>query len=305
MDHNQISAQDLRQRLLAGDAPVLVDTLNNDHFQQVHIPGAINACVFEVSFLDQVAEQVPDKDTAIVVYGSRAETRDAETAARKLMYAGYTRVTILEGGLAGWRATGYDLEGQAPGTDGETAGAPTIDKRLYEIDTQSSIIEWVGRNPNTHHTGSLLLTEGSMDARSDALTGRFIIDLASIKNTSLEDDDLQPVLIAHLLSDDFFWADRFPTVSFGLKHLTPISGSHATAPNYTVEGALEMLGMQADLQFPATITPLPDGRLAAEAHFDIDRTRWNIIYGSNRFFDHLGMHVVFDLISVQLKLMTL
>jgi hypothetical protein len=34
------------------------------------------------------------------------------------------------------------------------------------------------------------------------------------------------------------------------------------------------------------------------AHFDFDRTRWNVIYGSSRFFEHLGMHLVFDLISI-------
>lgn len=63
--------------------------------------------------------------------------------------------------------------------------------------------------------------------------------------------------------------------------------------------------MHMNLQVPATSTPLPDGKPAAEAHFDIDRTGWNIIYGSNRFFDRLGIQVVFDLIGVQLTLKTL
>jgi len=39
-----------------------------------------------------------------------------------------------------------------------------------------------------------------------------------------------------------------------------------------------------------------------EAHFDIDRTRWNVIYGSTRFFEHLGMHKVFDLLSFQIRM---
>jgi len=37
-------------------------------------------------------------------------------------------------------------------------------------------------------------------------------------------------------------------------------------------------------------------------HFDMDRTRWGVIYGSSRFFEHLGMHLVFDLISFQIRL---
>jgi hypothetical protein len=43
--------------------------------------------------------------------------------------------------------------------------------------------------------------------------------------------------------------------------------------------------------------------MTIEAHFDIDRTRWKVIYGSARFFEHLGMHLVFDPISIQIYLM--
>jgi len=302
---DRISARDLNERLRQDDPPLVVDTLSDDRFQQVHLPGAQNACVFQVTFLDRMAELAPDKETAIVVYGSRAETMDAESAAGKLVRAGYTRVAFLEGGLAAWRQAGYPLEGAAPKDAAASPSAPIIAKRRYTVDTANSIIQWVGRNPNTHHTGSLRLSEGFMDTRQVGVTGRFVIDLASIENTSLAGDPKQPVLIAHLLSDDFFWAERFPTATFHLKGLAPIAGSHLTTPNFTLSGALEMMGVRAPLEFPATLTTLPDKRLTAEAHFDFDRTRWNIVYGSSRFFDHLGMHVVFDLISVQLKLVSL
>lgn len=302
---DRISVRELKERLAQDDTLLLVDTLSDDHFQQVHLPGAQNACVFQVTFLDRMAELAPDRETAIVVYGSRAETLDAESAAGKLVRAGYARVTLLEGGLAAWRGSGYPLEGATPEHAPASPNAPIIEKRRYTVDTANSILQWVGRNPNTHHTGSLRLSEGFMDTRQDGVTGRFVIDLASIENTSLAGDPNQPVLIAHLLSDDFFWAERFPTATFHLEGLEPIAGSHLTTPNTTLSGALEMMGVRAPLQFPATLTALPDKRLAAEAHFDFDRTRWNIIYGSSRFFDHLGMHVVFDLISVQLKLISL
>ena len=47
---------------------------------------------------------------------------------------------------------------------------------------------------------------------------------------------------------------------------------------------------------------VPAIHFTAEAHFDIDRTRWKVIYGSSRFFKHLGMHLVFDLISIQCRI---
>lgn len=60
--------------------------------------------------------------------------------------------------------------------------------------------------------------------------------------------------------------------------------------------------MTKDLDFPVTIAVMEDGNLRVEAHFDLDRTQWGVIYGSSRFFEHLGMHAVFDQISIELRL---
>jgi len=73
-------------------------------------------------------------------------------------------------------------------------------------------------------------------------------------------------------------------------------------PDYEINGTLELRGVKAQQDFMATVTKTPENGLAAEAHFDIDRTRWDNIYGSTRFFEHLGMHLVFDLISVQVRI---
>ena len=42
--------------------------------------------------------------------------------------------------------------------------------------------------------------------------------------------------------------------------------------------------------------------LALDAHFDIDRTRWNVNYGSGKLYDGLGMHLVNDDVSLQIRL---
>ena len=61
--------------------------------------------------------------------------------------------------------------------------------------------------------------------------------------------------------------------------------------------------MKKNLNFLATVTPLADGAVTTEAHFDLDRTKWNVIYGSSRFFKRLGMHLVFDLVSIQMRIL--
>jgi len=45
-----------------------------------------------------------------------------------------------------------------------------------------------------------------------------------------------------------------------------------------------------------------DGRPAAQALVPIDRTLWNVIYGSGRLFSGLGGHLVSDLIELELRM---
>jgi polyisoprenoid-binding protein YceI len=258
--------------------------------------------VYEVTFAQQVAEILSDKRSEIVLYGSSEKSQDAAVAAEKLMRHGYENVYVLSGGLAAWKTAGYSLEG----TDTHGATDPTTTLQLvegtYMVDTQASMIEWTGRNPNGKHYGSLRLSGGQVTIGDAGISGTFEIDMTSIKNFDLEGDELYPVLIDHLESDDFFFTKLFPRASFTITSATPVSGQPVTVPNFEIKGELKIRGIRQEIGFPVTFSTLADGAIAAEAHFDIDRTHWNIIYGSSRFFEHLGMHVVFDLISIQLRI---
>ena len=172
----------------------------------------------------------------------------------------------------------------------------------YRIDAEQSIIEWVGRNPNTKHFGTVRISDGQIQIENTTITGVAEIDMNSIENMSLEGDELQPVLVSHLKSEDFFLVKLFPTAKFIINGGKLDDEPYLSSPNYEVDGTLGLRGVKADLSFPATITNTDDNGLVAEAHFDIDRTRWNVIYGSTMFFEHIGMHLVFDLISFQVKI---
>ena len=124
----------------------------------------------------------------------------------------------------------------------------------------------------------------------------------AITNRSLAGNELQPVLISHLKSDDFFFTHLFPTATFTIREGRPRDQAHLSAPNMDLQGELTLRGVSAGLDFAATVTQSPDGTISARASFDLDRTRWNIIYGSARFFEHLGMHLVFDHISIDVKI---
>ena len=299
-DISRISPQDLHERMTRGDKLVLIDTLPGDHYNAAHIPGALNACVFEVVFLGNVKAMVPGKDEETVVYGSGGRSMDAATAAEKLFRAGYGNVSILDGGLAGWRESGYPVEGTDPDILSASVEDLLPEDGTYTVDIDQSVVEWTGRNPNKKHFGTLPLTKGRLVVERGAITGSFELGMRGIKSIDLAGDEYEPVLISHLQSDDFFFVKLFPKALFTVTAASPIAKSSPSSPNFDITGDLELRGNINSISFPATLTHLPGGQMTIEAHFDIDRTRWNVIYGSARFFEHLGMHLVFDPVSIQI-----
>ncbi len=296
----KITAEELHDKIGRKTGLIIIDILPKELFKKRHLPGAQNACVFQVVFPSEVETIVPDRDREVVLYGSSRASHDSVTAAEKLVRLGYSKVFVLTGGLAGWREAGYPLTGNDPDSADEDDRC-RLDDRSYTVDIEQSIIEWTGRNPNTTHYGTLRLLRGDITIRQGKLNGTFEIDMQSLKNLSLEGNAWQPVLIAHLNSDDFFFADKFPVARFTIDSARKICES-LSAPNFEVDGTLELRGVRNGMKFLATISNLPDGAITAEAHFDFDRTQWKIIYGSSRFFEHLGMHLVFDPVSIGLRI---
>jgi polyisoprenoid-binding protein YceI len=296
-----VAAGDLKALLAAKPETVLIDLLSTEHFDSQHIPGAQNVCVFQASFSDDLAVTVPDKQVPIVVYGASIRSQDAAIALEKLDRAGYEHLTFLEGGLEAWRGAGYDLEGVATDQQDDPQTTVTLPDGQYTVDSDASQVEWAGRNPNTSHNGTVDIAKGVISIKDKTIAGRVEIDMNTIHNINLEGDESQPVLEAHLRSDDFFFTKMFPKAVFTVKEAKRIEPGWLTAPNYHVSGELNLRGVSADLEFDATVALIEDGSLVMEAHFDIDRTRWKVIYGSTRFFEHLGMHKVFDLLSFQIR----
>jgi len=299
-----VTPETLRAWMEEGRDLVVIDTLPGDVYRKRHLPGAKNACVYEVVFPQQAEAIVPDRIREIVVYGSRIVSMDAVTAAEKLAGLGYQRVRVLSGGLAAWQEAGYPLEGDDVDGIGDPGTRLNLPEGVYGVDTDQSTLEWTGRNPNGRHFGTIKLAGGEITVRGAEISGSFIINMGAIKNVDLEGNEWQPVLIAHLESDDFFFVKLFPTAKFTITSAELVGDPTLSSPNLEVEGILELRGVRNSLSFLATVSTLPDGRIAAEAHFDLDRTRWRVIYGSSRFFEHLGMHLVFDPITIQLRIVT-
>ena len=302
MTISYINVEETYKIILEEGNYTLVDTLPEEHFVQVHLPEALNICVYNASFSQQVAELLPEQEKFIIVYGSSDRTRTALFAAEKMIRAGYSRVFVLQGGLESWRQANYPLSGEATEAEFVSADSLEISDGAYTLNPEQSSIQWKGRNHNSSHYGTVDCLAGDFTTSSKAFTGSLSVAMDSIKNTNLQGDELQPVLEAHLKSDDFFFVNRYKTATLTIHEGRMTSSPILTQKNCVVQGDLTLRGKTKDIQFEATLAPDADGNLLLEAHFDLDRTRWNIIYGSARFFDFLGMHQVFDDISLELRL---
>jgi hypothetical protein len=148
----------------------------------------------------------------------------------------------------------------------------------------------------------VVIKSGELNAEAGKLTaGKFAMDMTSIKVLDLTDTEMNGKLTGHLNSDDFFATAKSPESTFEIVSVEPIAGAAAGAANYNVKGNLTIKGIAKAITFPATIT-MDEKELKANASFDIDRTEWDIKYGSGKFFQDLGDKMINDAFTVKFNI---
>ncbi|MBN8575998.1 MAG: YceI family protein [Cytophagales bacterium] len=167
----------------------------------------------------------------------------------------------------------------------------------FKVDPQASSLTWTGKKVTGQHTGTIAIASGELTADGKLVKeGTFEIDVNSLTVTDITDKDSNAKLVGHLKSDDFFGTTKFPKASFVLTSLTQKSGNE-----YLVKGKLTIKGKTNDVEFPATI--VNDGKkVTATAKIIVDRTKYDIRYGSKSFFDNLGDKAIYDDFELDLKL---
>jgi len=295
----RISCAELKKRLDAGERLTLVDVLPPECHGCKHLPGALNACVYEMVFRERMAELAPDRNGSLVVYATSDRSRAADCALEKLAAAGYRNVVALAGGIEAWEAAGFPVEPAG----GSYPAEPPLQDRTYRLDPAHSTVTWAGRNLNGRHDGTIPLAGGDLTIAGGRLGGgEIVLAMASLANRDLQDEKWRTMLEAHLKSDDFFDVARHPTATVRLLGGELIPGAPPGTANFTVQAELTLKGVTRTLSFAAAVAPQEDGSVKAQASLELDRTDWGIVYGSGKLFERLGMHLVHDLISVELFL---
>ena len=294
--YSQITNNELHRKIEQGSV-VVVDVMTPEDYAACHLPGAQNACIYEMAFLERIAECVPDRTSELIVYDATGTTRAAEAACERLIQAGYANVSILKGGLSAWRSAGLTVESG----DQDDAAEASIKDGTYRVEAEKSTLEWIGRNLNNRHYGRIAIRSGELVIQGGSPTeGSIEADMTTLTNLDLVDPAWRDLLIRHLKSDDFFAVERFPTATFRLAGWKAQEGGSPEALSGSATGELTIRDITRTITFPAIVAPQAGGGIKAHAAFDIDRTLWNVCYGSGKLFERLGMHLVHDVISLEL-----
>lgn len=160
----------------------------------------------------------------------------------------------------------------------------TIEKEKKEIKTDNSKVVWKGYKVTGSHEGTINIESGSLTFDGDKLTGgEFVIDMTSLISTDLT-GDYKGKLEGHLKSDDFFGVANHPTATLVFTEVS-ISGKNA----YNVTGDLTIKGKTNPISFIISIY----GKKATTS-LKIDRTKYDVKYGSTSFFDNLKDKAIYD-----------
>lgn len=168
-----------------------------------------------------------------------------------------------------------------------------VDPETVDINTTESTVTWKGYKVTGSHEGTIDIKEAKLDIDNGVLIGgKVVIDMTSINTTDLE-GEYADKLNRHLKSDDFFGVANFPTATL---EITKVAAK-GTPGDYKITANLQIKETTKEIKFYAN---LKDGN--ASADITIDRTDFDVRYGSGSFFDKLGDKTIHDEFELNVQL---
>jgi polyisoprenoid-binding protein YceI len=160
----------------------------------------------------------------------------------------------------------------------------TVNAQQKEIKIANSKVIWKGYKVTGSHEGTINLKSGFLNFDANKLTGgEFVMDMTTIITTDLT-GEYKGKLEGHLKSDDFFSVEKNPTATMIVKKVE-VSGKNS----YKVIGDLIIKGIKNTVTFDLSVYGNK-----ANASLKIDRTKYDVRYGSTSFFDNLKDKAIYD-----------
>lgn len=168
----------------------------------------------------------------------------------------------------------------------------------FKFDADKSKLEWEGKKVSGAHQGTVGLKSGNVNIEEGILKGGEVtVDLSQLTITDLQ-GEWADKLSTHLKSDDFFSVDKHPEVTFKINSVKSLGDG-----KYAVTGPLTIKGKSANQTFNVAVKD-NKSTVSVVGDLAVDRTTYDIRYGSGKFFDPktLGDKMIDDKFTLKLNL---
>lgn len=171
------------------------------------------------------------------------------------------------------------------------AGAMSVSAQKSEIDLGKSVVKWTGTKVGGSHNGEIKIKSGFFDFKNGSLVGgEVVMDMNSITNEDIKDESSRQKLIGHLVSDDFFGVEKFPTSSFKVTQAVDFKKGKAV-----LSGVLTIKGKSENVRVEVF---RKDNNYWAQLR--VDRSKYDVRYGSKSFFNNLGDRFIDDIFTLDI-----
>lgn len=173
------------------------------------------------------------------------------------------------------------------------AGTLSVTAQRKEVNIRKSTVEWTGKKIGGAHTGEVKIKSAFIILKNNVVAGgKVVMDMTTITNTDLKDEGYNQKLVGHLKSDDFFGVEKYPTASFEfIKSSKFKNGKASVTGKLTIKGKTEVITfdvLQVGTKYSTKI--------------EVDRSKFDVRYGSNSFFDNLGDKAIDNIFTLDITL---
>lgn len=188
----------------------------------------------------------------------------------------------------------------------EVDNTPVAEAVNYAVLTDGDEIAWRGYKTYSDdaHNGTIQISEGSFEVKDGALIGgNFVIDMTSITNSDVENEEYRMKLEGHLKSADFFAVDSFATAEFVITEVAAIEAVEGSEATHDITGNLTLRGVTKSITFNAKVSIDENNVSLSTEELVIDRSQWNVRFRSTSFaeFAEIAKEEAIDN-SIELKL---
>lgn len=184
---------------------------------------------------------------------------------------------------------------------GDVQTTASISGEQLVVDTTMSVVHWKGTKIGGEHVGTLKLKSGELIVNGNEASGSFVVDMNTIVDKDLTDKAMNDMLVGHLKSKDFFDVATYPESSFAITKIEEVPNGKDSV-SHMISGNLKLKDVERNITFSAKISKDGDLYKAETLPFTIDRTQWNVKFGSKTLFPDLKDKIVDDNIELQITI---